>query len=58
MSQLESTSASPGVFVQKPKTTIYTVMLMVAVAAMLLACLFLWLEISSYGGLGAVQGRV
>lgn len=46
MSQLDSNSANPprGVIVQKPKTNIYTVMLILAFVAMCLACLFLYLE--------------
>jgi len=40
------------VIVQKPKTNIYTVMLMISLVAMLMACLFLYLEIGQYGGFG------
>lgn len=39
----------PGVVVQKRPTDVYTVMLMISLAAVLLACLMLWLELSSYG---------
>jgi hypothetical protein len=38
-----------GVVVQKPATDIYTVMLMISCGAVLVACLLLWLELSSYG---------
>ncbi len=49
--------ASPGgVLVTKPKSTIYTVMLVIALIALLMACLFLYLEIREYGGLGNVKG--
>lgn len=50
MSQLDSTSASAqrGVLIQKPKTNIYTVMLIVAFVAMLIGCLLMWLELRQY----------
>jgi uncharacterized membrane protein len=41
-----------------PKMTIYFALLIVALVAMLFACLFLYLEIRRFGGFGAVQGRV
>lgn len=55
MSQPDLSSASPprGVIVQKPKTNIYTVMLIIAFVMMILACIFLWLEVGEYGGFGA-----
>ncbi len=40
---------SPGVAVQKRPTDIYAAMLMISLAAVLIACLMLWLELSSYG---------
>ena len=40
---------SPGVPVQKRPTDIYAAMLMISLAAVLIACLMLWLELSSYG---------
>lgn len=59
MSQPDLSSANPpGVLVQKPKTSIYTMLLLVALLALLLGCLFLFLEINQYGGLGAVKGKV
>ncbi len=45
-----------GVIVQKPKSSIYTVLLVIALIALMLGCLFLFLEIGDYGGLGAVKG--
>jgi hypothetical protein len=42
--------------VQKPKTSIFTVMLAIALTALVLGCLFLYLEILEYGGFGAVKG--
>ncbi len=42
----------------KPKMTIYYVLLIIALVAMLTACLFLYLEIRRSGGFGSVQGKV
>ncbi|MEM8677869.1 MAG: hypothetical protein AAGF97_00810 [Planctomycetota bacterium] len=42
-------SSRSGVAVDKPKTNIYTVMLIIALIALMMACLLLWLEVSSYG---------
>jgi hypothetical protein len=42
----------------KPKMTIYFALLIIALVAMLFACLFLFLEIRRYGGFGAVPGSV
>jgi hypothetical protein len=33
-------------------------MLVIALLAILLGCLFLWLEIGEYGGLGQIKGKV
>ncbi len=57
MSQPDSSLASPpqGVIVKKPKTNVYTVMLIISLVMMLMACLFLWFEIGEYGGFGAVS---
>lgn len=44
--------------VRKPKTSIYTVLLIIALVALLVGVLFLWLEIRRFGGFGAVRGRV
>ena len=54
---LESVSA-PSVLAKKPQMNVYTVMLIVALLSLILACIFLWLEISEYGGLGAEKGRI
>lgn len=54
---LESVSA-PSVLVKKPQMNVYTVMLIVALLSLMLACLFLYLEIREYGGWGAVKGRI
>lgn len=59
MSQPEFGSVSPGgVYVKKQKPNIYTVLLVVALVALLLGCLFLFLEIQAYGGFGEVSGPV
>lgn len=54
---LESVSV-PSVIKKKPQMTIYTVLLLIALVSLLMACLFLYLEIREYGGFGAVKGRV
>ena len=38
--------------------TIYYALLIIALVAMLTACLFLYLEIRRFGGFGTVPGRV
>jgi len=59
MSQPSFESASaPSVLAKKPQLNIYTVLLIIALVALLLASLFLYLEIREYGGFGAVKGRV
>jgi hypothetical protein len=42
----------------KPRMTIYYALLIIALVAMLTACLFLFLEIRRFGGFGAIPGRV
>jgi hypothetical protein len=42
----------------KPKMTIYYALLIIALCAMLTACLFMYLEIKRFGGFGAVKGKV
>ena len=41
--------AAGGVVVQKPKTNVYTMMLILSFIAIVTACVLLWLEMSSYG---------
>ncbi len=49
MSQPDSRSTRPtGILVRKPTTSIYTVLLGVALAALMIGCLFLLLEIQQY----------
>ena len=47
--------ACPSARAQSP-WNVYTVMLILSLLALLIACLCLWLEIGEYGGLGAVKG--
>jgi hypothetical protein len=42
----------------KPKMTIYYALLIIALCAMLTACLFMYLEIKRFGGFGTVKGKV
>ena len=56
MSPQDSKSASRGVHVQKPGSNVYTVMLLVALVALVIGCVMLYLEIDSYGGFGAIRG--
>ena len=59
MSQPDLSSANPpGVLAPKPKTSIYSMLLLVSLLAILLGCLFLFLEIQKYGGFGQVKGKV
>ena len=54
---LESVSA-PTVLKKQPQMTVYTVMLIIALISLILACVFLYLEIREYGGFGTVKGRI
>jgi hypothetical protein len=52
VSRLDSTSDPPrGVLVRKPKTSIYTVLLGIAVGALTIGCMALALEVMRYGSL-------
>jgi hypothetical protein len=42
----------------KPRMTVYYALLIIALCAMLTACLFMYLEIRRFGGFGAVKGTV
>ncbi len=53
---LESGNVVPSIINKKPVLDVYTVMLIVALVSLLMACLFLWLEIGEYGGFGSVKG--
>jgi hypothetical protein len=56
MSQPSFESSSPTVLTRKSAWNIYTVMLLLALLWLLLAMVFLYLEIREYGGFGAVGG--
>ncbi len=43
---------------RKPKTSIYTLMLLIALLALITGCIFLFLEIKRFGGFGTVRGTV
>ena len=46
----ELTTPTGGVSVQKPRSNVYTVMLVLALLAIIIGCVFLYLEIQEYGG--------
>jgi hypothetical protein len=57
MSQPSFESVSPPtILTKKSAWNIYTVILLLAFLALLLAMLFLYLEIRAYGGFGAMKG--
>ncbi len=58
MAQPEFTMPPMGGAVRKPKTSIYTLLLVIALVALLAGCLFLWLEIKRFGGFGTIRGTV
>lgn len=43
---------------RKPKTSIYIVLLIVALVALLIGCVLLLMEIKRHGGFGAVRGSI
>ncbi|HMO83751.1 MAG TPA: hypothetical protein PKC18_02400 [Lacipirellulaceae bacterium] len=47
---------APSVLTKKSVWNIYTVLLLIALVSLLLAMLFLYLEIRAYGGFGQVKG--
>jgi hypothetical protein len=44
----DSTEAQPGTYVQKPKADVYTVMLVIALLAIIVAIVCLALELNAY----------
>jgi hypothetical protein len=52
------TTPTLRVVAPKPRMTIYFALLIIALVAMLTACLFMYLEIRRFGGFGAVPGKV
>jgi hypothetical protein len=55
VSQPEFDPIVPGFTPRKQQANIYTVLLIVSLVALLAGCLFLWLEISEYGGWGQIS---
>jgi hypothetical protein len=60
MAQPEFMMSPPvGVAGRKPKTSIYTMLLVISLIALLFGCLMLWLEIKQLEGtFGGVKGRI
>ena len=58
MAQPDFAMAPVAGSVRKPKTSIYTVLLIITLVALLTGIIFLWLEIRRFGGFGTVRGRV
>jgi hypothetical protein len=56
VSQPSFESVSPSVLTKKSPWNVYTVMLIMSLTALLLAMLFLYLEIRLYGGFGVFKG--
>ncbi|MAT69172.1 MAG: hypothetical protein CMJ58_06565 [Planctomycetaceae bacterium] len=56
MSQPNFEASAPSVLTKKSPWNVYTVMLIVSLLALLIACLCLWMEIREYGGFGAIKG--
>ena len=54
---LESVSV-PSVITKKPQWNIYSVLMIIALVALIMACLFLLLEINRYGGWGSYKGAL
>jgi hypothetical protein len=52
----ESASPAPTVLTRRSAWNVFTAMLLVAFLCLLLAALFLYLEIREYGGFGNVKG--
>lgn len=48
--------ATPSVLTKKSAWNIYTALLCIALVALILCMVFLFLEIREYGGFGAVKG--
>jgi hypothetical protein len=58
MAQADFTMTPMSGPARKPKTSIYTLFLVIALVALLTGCLFLFLEIKRFGGFGNVRGTV
>ncbi len=49
----KKTTTTPGVTVEKPGFNVYTMMLVLSLITITVACLLLYAEIGTYGGFGA-----
>lgn len=59
MSQPDLESVSiPSVINKKPQYNVYFVILVISLVALLMGCLFLYLEIRAYGGFGQIKGAL
>jgi hypothetical protein len=58
MADVEFTPPTLRAAAPKPKMTIYYALLIIALCAMLVACLFMYLEIKRFGGFGTVKGKL
>ena len=58
MAQADFSMSPIGAPGRKPKTSIYTIMMIISLVALLVGMLFLYLEIRRFGGFGTVRGRV
>jgi hypothetical protein len=47
-----------SVIVKKPRYDVYFVMLVVALISLMMACLFLFLELQAFGGFSAYKGAL
>ena len=56
MAQPDFTMPPMGGVARKPKTNVYTLLLVIALVALLVGCLFLYLEIQRFGGFGTIRG--
>lgn len=58
MAQPDFTMPPMGGARRKPKTNVYTLLLVIALVALLVGCLFMYLEIKRFGGFGTIRGTV
>jgi hypothetical protein len=58
MAQPDFTMPPMGGAQRKPKTNVYTLLLVIALVALLVGCLFMYLEIKRFGGFGTVRGSI
>lgn len=58
MAQADFSMPTVGGAIRKPRTSVYTLLLVISLVALLIGCLFLFLEIKRFGGFGAVRGTV